>query len=44
MGPVSGYNLDGLPNSWDESIKLRSILKMLWHTMCQHCDSSLLQS
>jgi hypothetical protein len=32
MGPASsGYNLDGLPNSWEEAIKLRPILEGLWH-------------
>jgi hypothetical protein len=34
MGPASsGYNLDGLPNSWEEAVKLRPILENLWHTM-----------
>lgn len=33
MGPASsGYNLDGLPNSWEEAVKLRPILENLWHT------------
>jgi hypothetical protein len=33
MGPASsGYNLDGLPNSWEEAVKLRPILQNLWHT------------
>ena len=31
MGPASsGYNLDGLPNSWEEAVKLRPILENLW--------------
>ena len=34
MGPASsGYNLDGLPNSWEEAVKLRPILENLWRTM-----------
>jgi hypothetical protein len=32
MGPASsGYNLDGLPNSWEEAARLRPILVNLWH-------------
>jgi hypothetical protein len=32
MGPTSsGYNLNGLPNSWEEAVKLRPILEKLWH-------------
>jgi hypothetical protein len=32
MGPASsGYNLDGLPNSWEDAVKLRPILEGLWH-------------
>jgi hypothetical protein len=32
MGPASsGYNLDGLPNSWEDAVKLRPILENLWH-------------
>jgi hypothetical protein len=31
MGPASsGYNLDGLPNSWEDAVKLRPILENLW--------------
>jgi hypothetical protein len=31
MGPASsGYNLDGLPNSWEDAVKLRPILEDLW--------------
>src|ERR1700677_3208932 len=37
MGPASsGYNLDGLPNSWEEAVKLRPILENLWHTISEH--------
>jgi hypothetical protein len=33
MGPVSGgYNLESLPNSWEEAIRLRPILFDLWQT------------
>jgi hypothetical protein len=33
MGPASsGYNLDGLPNSWEEAVRLRPILENLWRT------------
>jgi hypothetical protein len=33
MGPASsGYNLDGLPNSWEDAVKLRPILESLWQT------------
>jgi hypothetical protein len=32
MGPASsGYNLDGLPNSWEDAVKLRPILENLWY-------------
>jgi hypothetical protein len=31
MGPTSsGYNLSGLPNSWEEAITLRPILEKIW--------------
>jgi hypothetical protein len=31
MGPVSsGYNLQQLPNSWEDAIRLRPILEALW--------------
>jgi hypothetical protein len=31
MGPVSsGYNLEQLPNSWDDTVRLRPILETLW--------------
>jgi hypothetical protein len=31
MGPASsGYNLDSLPNSWEDAVKLRPILESLW--------------
>jgi sugar phosphate isomerase/epimerase len=34
MGPASsGYNLDGLPNSWEEAVKLRPILENIWRTI-----------
>ncbi|MEA3148221.1 MAG: hypothetical protein QOI53_3843, partial [Verrucomicrobiota bacterium] len=26
------YNLDGLPNSWEDAVKLRPILESLWQT------------
>jgi hypothetical protein len=33
MGPASsGYNLDCLPNSWEDAVKLRPILESLWQT------------
>jgi hypothetical protein len=33
MGPASsGYNLDGLPNSWEDAVRLRPILENLWRT------------
>jgi hypothetical protein len=33
MGPASsGYNLAGLPNSWEEACRLRPILQSLWQT------------
>jgi len=33
MGPVSsGYNLESLPNSWEEVVRLRPILRDLWQT------------
>jgi hypothetical protein len=36
MGPASsGYNLDGLPNSWEEAVKLRPILENLWRTISE---------
>jgi hypothetical protein len=31
MGPVSsGYNLEQLPNSWDDAVRLRPILQTIW--------------
>ena len=31
MGPVSsGYNLEQLPNSWDDAVRLRQILQTIW--------------
>ncbi|MBV9488217.1 MAG: xylose isomerase [Verrucomicrobia bacterium] len=31
MGPVSsGYNLEGLPNSWEDAVRLRPLLEELW--------------
>jgi hypothetical protein len=31
MGPVSsGYNLEQLPNSWDDTVRLRPMLETLW--------------
>jgi hypothetical protein len=36
MGPASsGYNLDGLPNSWEDAVKLRPILEDLWKLACR---------
>jgi hypothetical protein len=36
MGPTSsGYNLSGLPNSWEEAAKLRPILEKLWQKALQ---------
>jgi hypothetical protein len=36
MGPASsGYNLDGLPNSWEEAVKLRAILQDIWSTISE---------
>jgi hypothetical protein len=33
MGPVSsGYNLEQLPNSWDDAVRLRPILQTLWQS------------
>jgi hypothetical protein len=35
MGPASsGYNLEGLPNSWEEACRLRPILQSRWQTAC----------
>ena len=32
MGPASsGYNLEGLPNSWEEAARLRPILEKVWN-------------
>jgi hypothetical protein len=32
MGPTSsGYNLSGLPNSWEEAITLRPLLEKIWY-------------
>jgi len=43
MGPASsGYNLDGLPNSWEEAVRLRPILENLWTTSCQAHASGVL--
>jgi hypothetical protein len=34
MGPVSsGYNLEQLPNSWEDAIRLRCILADLWRSL-----------
>src|ERR1700751_1141580 len=34
MGPVrGGYNLAHLPNSWEEAIRLRSLLEDVWHEL-----------
>jgi hypothetical protein len=34
MGPASsGYNLDVLPNSWEETIRLRPILEQTWYNV-----------
>jgi hypothetical protein len=34
MGPVrGGYNLAHLPNSWEEAVRLRSLLKTLWNEL-----------
>jgi len=42
MGPASsGYNLDGLPNSWEEAVKLRPILESLWYATSHHGESNL---
>jgi hypothetical protein len=31
MGPVEGdYNFEQLPNSWEEAIRLRSMLDQIW--------------
>ena len=31
MGPVKGgYNFEQLPNSWEEAIRLRSLLDQMW--------------
>ena len=31
MGPVKGgYNFEQLPNSWEEAIRLRSMLDQIW--------------
>lgn len=36
MGPTSsGYNLHGLPNSWEDTATLRPILEKLWHKVTQ---------
>jgi hypothetical protein len=41
MGPASsGYNLDGLPNSWEDAVKLRSILEKLWHDAVQRAKGA----
>ena len=31
MGPVKGgYNFEQLPNSWEEAVRLRSLLEQVW--------------
>ncbi len=39
MGPASsGYNLEGLPNSWEEAVRLRPILEQVWNKVCESTD------
>jgi hypothetical protein len=43
MGPTSsGYNLNSLPNSWEEAVTLRPILEKLWyktlHSKAHRCS------
>jgi hypothetical protein len=39
MGPTSsGYNLSGLPNSWDDAVTLRPILEKLWRKVLHDRD------